>query len=387
MSFSENPDILIVGGGVIGLSLARELKTRGAARIVVLERNPACGQESSSAAAGMLAPQAEADAPDDFFRLCAASRDLYPQFAENLLAETGIDIELERAGTLYLAFTETDSEEIEKRFFWQTKAGLRVEHLTATEIRQREPFVSPDVREGLFFPDDWQVENRLLLHALKKFAAENRIEIAANVEIKNLTVENGKVTGAETNGRRFVAPTVILATGAWTSFIKIAAGAPLLPEIKPVRGQIIVFRTFKQLIFRVIYSPQGYLVPRHDGRILAGATVEDAGFDKSVTEAGVEFLRENAYRIAPNLANLEIADKWAGLRPFAPGGLPIFGAFPQIENLFAATAHFRNGILLAPLTARILADKIMENKESEFLRIFGLNRFSADAEKSANGEK
>lgn len=386
MNFSENRDILICGGGVIGLSLACELRKRGAGGVTVLEKNPACGQESSRAAAGILAPQAEADEANNFFRLCAASRDLYPDFAEELFNETGANIELDRAGTLYLAFTEKDSREIEKRFAWQTKAGLPVERLTATEIRKREPFVSPDVREGLFFPRDWQVENRQLLNALRKFAGKSRIEIIENAEVKNLIVKGGRATGAETHNGKFSASKIVLATGAWTSLVKIS-GAPLPVKVKPMRGQMICYKTAKKLFSHVVYSPQSYIVPRGDGRILAGATVEDAGFDKGVTGAGVEFLRENAYRIAPNLVNLEIADAWAGLRPFAADGLPVLGAFAGIENLFAATAHYRNGILLAPLTAQILAGKILENSDSEFLEIFSPRRFAANAEWSAGSGK
>ncbi|MCY7375788.1 MAG: FAD-dependent oxidoreductase, partial [Pyrinomonadaceae bacterium] len=148
-----------------------------------------------------------------------------------------------------------------------------------------------------------------------------------------------------------------------------------LPKVKPLRGQMIAFQTAKRLFPRVIYSPRGYLVPRLDGRILVGATVEDVGFDKETTEAGTKLLRDNALEIAPGLINLNIVEKWAGLRPFAADGLPVLGAFPEIENLFIATAHYRNGILLAPKTAEIMADKIIENAESKYLETFSPRRF------------
>ena len=376
MNFTKSSDILIVGGGVIGLSLAREMRKKGVEKISILERNSACGAEASSAAAGMLAPHAECDETDDFYYFCNQSIALYPNFASELLDETGVDIELDRNGTLYLAFTETDSREIRARFERQKKSDFPVEYLSATDARKTEPFVSPDVREGLFFPDDWQVENRRLLHALEKFAEFSGIEIYTNAEIKNLLVENGKVVGAQTETEKFYAPVVVLATGAWTSLVKAGAGNLSLPlEIKPIRGQMISFHTAKRLFSKVIYTPRGYIVPRADGRILSGATVEDAGFDKSLTEAGVEFLRQNAFEISPSLANLEINEKWAGLRPFAADGLPILGALAEIENLFVATAHFRNGILLAPLTAEILSDKIIENTDSKYLDVFSPRRF------------
>ena len=367
-------EVLIIGGGVIGLSIARQLHKKSAGKITILERGQT-GKEASYAAAGMLAPNAEADRADEFFHLCDDSNKLYPQFAVELLAETGVDIELDKNGTLYLAFTENDVKEIRRRFDWQRAAGLNVAHLSASEVRKFEPFVSPDVREALFFPNDWQVENRKLLAALQKYAALNQIEIIENAEVKNLLIENKRIVGAETADQNFAAATVILTAGAWTSFIKTSSFS--LPKIKPARGQMIAYQTAKRLFQTVIYSPRGYLVPRLDGRILVGATVEDVGFDKETTAAGIEFLQENALEIAPSLVNLNIAGKWAGLRPFAADGLPILGAFPGIENLYIAAAHYRNGILLAPLTAEILTDSIVGNTESKHLKIFSPRRFQA----------
>lgn len=376
-------EILIIGGGIIGLSLARKLHKKGFKKITILERGK-IGRESSFAAAGMLAPQAETDKINPFFHFCVDSNRLYPNFAAELLEETGVDIQLDKSGTLYLAFDETDAREIRRRFAWQTKAGLEVEHLTAEEIRKAEPFVSPDVREGLFFPNDWQVENRKLLDALQIYAKKTGIEIVEQTEVKNLITESGKIAGVRTKDKIFRAETVILATGAWTSLIKTGENVLAALDIKPIRGQIFSFRTVKRLFERVIYSPRGYIVPRANGRIIAGATVEDAGFDKSSTKSGIESVRENALEIAPSLVNLEISEKWAGLRPFARDGLPILGNAPEIENLFIATAHYRNGILLAPITAKILADKIAENVESDYLNIFSPRRFQTVS--AANGK-
>jgi len=374
MNLTVMQDVLIIGGGVIGLSIARELRKKGSQKITILERGK-IGQESSFAAAGMLAPNAETERKDDFTEFCAESLNLYPDYAEEIHAETGIDIELDRNGTLYLVFTEEDAQEISRRYNWQKRAGLRVEHLTARETLRAEPFVSPDVRESLFFPNDWQVENRRLLRGLHKYAELNRIKIVENAQIVTLLIENNRIIGAETVNEKFLAPIVVLATGAWTSLIK--AENFILPQVKPIRGQMISFQTAKRLFQKVIYSPRGYIVPRADGRILVGATVEDVGFDKSMTDAGTEFLRETALEISPGLGNLEIHEKWVGLRPFAADGLPIIGAFAEVENLFIATAHYRNGILLAPLTAKIMAEKIAENLDSEYLEIFSPQKFRA----------
>jgi len=368
-----NPDVLIIGGGVIGLSIARELHKQGVRRITVVEKG-VCGEESSWAAAGMLGPQAEANEGGAFFDMTVASRDLYPDFAAELLDETGIDVELDRSGTLYLAFTDEDVAEVHERFRWQRKAGLPVDHLSADDARRAEAFISPEIRGALFFPNDWQVENRKLLAALRRYAELGGIEILENTEIERLTVSSARVTGVETKKEQFLADKTVLATGAWTSLIKL--GKLKIPlEIKPIRGQMIAFQTAKRLFQRVVYSRRGYIVPRSDGRLLAGSTSEYVGFDKSVTNLAADRLREMAREIAPSTAGMEIADRWAGLRPHALDGLPILGSLDGIEGLFIATAHYRNGILLAPLTAKVTADSLVGGKASEYFEAFGPDRF------------
>ncbi len=368
-----NPDVLIIGGGIIGLSIARELHKNGVKRVTIVERG-AAGQEASFAAAGMLAPNAEATRADDLYRFCSDSCGLFPDLADELLEETGIDIELDRSGTLYAAFTKEDSAKLAARYRWQRSAGLKVEQLSAAETLEAEPHISERVRESLLYPDDWQVENRRLLDALRDYADRNQIEIRENVEIKSLIVENGRVRGVEAETGRFAAGKTVLATGAWTSFIKL--GADQLPvKVKPIRGQMISYRTAERQFRRVICTPRGYLVPRADGRVLIGATVEDAGFDKAVTETGVEQLRIAGNEIAPGLTALEITEKWAGLRPYAIDGLPVLGSLSGIEDLIVATAHYRNGILLSPLTAKLIAARITRNDRSDLLDAFSPDRF------------
>ncbi len=364
---------LVIGGGVIGFSIARELHKCGVRKITLLEKG-VCGEESSWAAGGMLGPQAEADEGGDFFDVCSASRDLYPELAAELLDETGIDIELDRSGTLYLAFTDDDVAKVHERFRWQRNAGLAVEHLSVGEARQAEPFISPDIRGALFFPNDWQVENRKLLAALKRYAELNGIEIRENTNVERLIVEDGRVIGAENDDERFLADHTILATGAWTSLIKLGvAEMPL--KIEPVRGQMVTFQTAKRLFRHVIYSPRGYIVPRVDGRVLAGSTSEKVEFDRSLTKTEAISLREMASEIAPSTAGLPTADHWSGLRPSAPDGLPVIGQFDGIEGMFIATGHYRNGILLAPWTAKIAADSILNGIRPTGLAAFAPDRF------------
>jgi glycine oxidase len=365
-------DILIVGGGVIGLSIARELHKRGVERISVLDAGP-CGGEASWAAAGMLGPQCEADEGGAFFDLCISSRDLYPALAEELLDETGVDIELDRAGTLYLAFTDDDILTIRRRYEWQSSSGLAVEHLSANEVRSAEPFMSPDVLEALYFPGDWQVDNRKLCTALRRFCHVNGITIRAHSRVNSLVEEGDRVTGVNSQTGSYKADEVVIAAGAWTSELELGESvAPV--KVEPIRGQMITMHTAKRLFERVAYSSRGYLVPRRDGRILAGSTTEKVGFNPDTTDEAVTSLFTMACGIAPSLANLEIADRWAGLRPRSEDGLPIIGRIKATDGLYLATGHYRNGILLAPVTARLAAEGLLK-PESASPDTFGPERF------------
>ncbi len=365
--------VLIIGGGVIGLSIARELHKQGEKRITLLEKS-VCGGEASWAAAGMLGPQADSPGTGAFFDLCCGSRDLFPALAAELLDETGIDIDLDRAGTLYLAFTDADMLEVAERYNAHRNAGLAVEYLSADETRSAEPFVSPDVREGLFFADDWQVDNRKLCAALTSYARSNGIVIRENTNVETLIVEDGRVTGARAGDEQFDADITVIATGAWTSLIKLG-DAELPVKVEPVRGQMIAFHTAKRLFQRVIHSPRGYLVPRSDGRIIAGSTTEKAGFDKTVTKSAEINLSEMAYEAAPSISGLQIADSWSGLRPFAADALPLLGPIDGVDGLFIATAHYRNGILLAPITAKLAAENLIDGADSKYFDTFGSGRF------------
>ncbi|MGH9818844.1 MAG: glycine oxidase ThiO [Pyrinomonadaceae bacterium] len=365
-----NSDILIIGAGVIGLSIARELHKKAVGKIIVVDRGTA-GHGASWAAAGMLAPQSECDRIDDFYRLCTGSRDMYLDFANELVEETGVDIELDRGGTMYLAFTDHDVAGIRARCEWQRSAGLEIESLSAVECRTLEPAIAEDVREGLFLSNDWQVENRKLIAALIEFTRRNDIAIIENTRINSL-LTNGDARSDD--GGTFSAGQVIVATGAWTSLIKIGE-APLSVEVKPIRGQMICFKQSERQFKKVICSPRGYIVPRADGRVLAGATVEDVGFESVNTDEGIRTLRKHAAEISPILTKMRIADRWAGLRPYAADGSPVLGRLLHAQNLFVATAHYRNGILLAPVTAKIMADAIVDNRHSEFLQTFGPQRF------------
>ncbi len=372
----QTANVAIIGGGVIGLAIARALALRGVRDVSIIER--AClGGEASFAAAGMLAPQAEADSIDDFFHLACQSRDMYPAFAAALYEETGTDIELDTTGTLYLAFTQHDQEELENRYNWQTHAGLSVEKLTGTQTRGLEPCVAESVSGALRFPLDFQVENRRLLSALANSAQKLGVKIVTETNVESLRIEGNRVIGIETTSGFVSCPKVVVAAGSWTSFLRVAKNhtSASVPHIEPVRGQMVCFDSKPQLTRHVIYSPRGYLVPRRDGRLLAGSTSEIAGFAKHITAGGIGSILRHAIEIAPTISSLPIVDFWAGLRPRAADGLPVLGPCDEIEGLFYATGHYRNGILLAPLTGDLMAQAVIEEVVSPMLAPFNPNRF------------
>lgn len=352
-------DVLIIGGGVIGLSIARELAFDHT--VSVVERGT-CGKAASSAAAGMLGAQAEAYGDDAFFRLCIGSREMYPQLAASLLDETGIDVELDNAGTLLLSFSAADISERQTRFAWQKAAGFEIEQLSATDIRRAEPFVSTDVLGGFYLPDDGQIDNRKLVEALRRSCEIRGVNFFENTAIEKLAVENGRITGAFAGNTIFSADKVVLAAGAWGTSIDAEVELPFV--IKPMRGQILQFRTAKRLFEHVIVGPRGYIVPRSDGRVLAGATMDDAGFDETITNDATSHLIESTTEISPSLGSQKPQDAWTGFRPFAPDRLPVLGRVPNADGLHLALGHFRNGILLSPITAKIIAGEIRGDASS-----------------------
>jgi glycine oxidase len=365
-------DVVIVGGGVIGLVIARALALRGVREICLIER-ATLGTEASFAAAGMLLPQVEADAEDDFFKLACRSRDLYPSFATALREETGVDVELDTTGTLYLALDEHDHEEIERRYHWQKRAGLSVDLLNVAEARELEPCISESVFGALRFPNDIQVENRRLLSALANSVSSLGVSVLTETNVQSLMLERSRVTGVETNRGPIRCKSIVIAAGTWSGFIQRSSVLP----IQPVRGQMICLESKPQLTRHVLYSPRGYLVPRHDGRLLAGSTSENAGFAKRVTAGGISSILRNTLEISPAIASLPVVDTWAGLRPRPADGLPVLGACGEIDGLFYATGHYRNGILLAPLTAELITEAIVGGTTSPLLAPFSPDRFSS----------
>lgn len=360
-------DVAVVGGGVIGLSLAREASSRGL-DVVLIERGRT-GEEASSAAAGLLSAQSDAAAPSPFFDLALESRDLYESWVEALRQETGVDAGWRRTGVLRVG-----SAGVLDRFLWQRDLGLPLERVGRREIaRLSAGRAAEDLDEGLFFAADAVVDSRVLVRALRRSLELRGVAVIEGTRVTRFLVESGSCRGVETSGGPIRAGRVVDAAGAWASF------DPTLPfgvAVEPVRGQMVALADDGPFP-TVLESEDVYLVPRADGRILAGATIERAGFRKDVTAAGVAGLLSAAIALAPSLEKARVAGAWAGLRPGTPDNLPLLGESP-IAGLFLATGHFRNGVLLAPLTALLLAD-LLSGAPSRDLSPFLPDRFAAAA--------
>ena len=350
-------DVVVVGGGVIGCAIARELGRRGV-RTIVVERGEV-GGEATRAAAGMVAPQAESTGPGPLLRLGIASRARYGAWTEALVGESGIDVEYRTDGIVYVALTAADARVLAARARWQRAAGLRVERLA--DPRRLVPSLSPRVRMAFHFPDDHRVNNERLATALAVAARRAGAEVLERTPVAAVRARRGKVEGVDTGSGPIDAPVVVNAAGAWAGALGLPPGVSP-PPVFPVRGQILVLRGGVDTIPRPLYSRRGYAVPRVDGRVLAGSTLEDAGYEKRVTAGAAAGILAAACAMAPVVGGMTLETAYAGLRPATPDHRPIIGPAPGVAGLLYATGHYRSGILLAPITAEAIADLVVEGR-------------------------
>jgi glycine oxidase len=339
--------------------------------VLVVERQRP-GAEASSAAAGMLAPQAEADADSPLLRLALRARDRHLSLAAELEEETGIRVDLSSLGLIAVALGDAEEVELLRRRDWQAAQGLAVEVLGPEELREAEPNLTPAARRGLLLPGDRRVDNVRLTRALAASAVARGATLLCGRPVTGLIVEGGRVAGVRAGSETLRAPVVVNAMGAWAGMLE---GDPQPPPVEPVRGQIVAFDMAPTLLRHVVYSHRGYLVPRADGRLLAGSTSERAGFDKSVTAGALRRVLDIALEIAPVLAEVPVAETWAGLRPGSPDGWPILGP-GALPGLVHAAGLFRNGILLGPLVGEIAAALARGVPPGEDLAPFDPGRFA-----------
>lgn len=344
-------DVAVVGAGIIGASVAFDLAARGI-RTVVIEKASRPGRESSAAAGGVLAPNAEAEPDTPLYGLKRASLDLFPDWISAIESESGVDSEFRRDGLIAIALDDEGERDNERREALVKRAGARVERLSGEALRRREAAVAPEARSALLFPEEARVDNARLSHAVAVAARRRGVEFRYGNPVTGLLRSGARVTGVATPVGPVTAGVVVVAAGAWSAHL---AGLPVAIPVKPARGQIVVLRAPSPPIGSVLSCGEIYAVPRNDGRVLVGATVEDVGFDKSVTAGAMRWLLAGAARFLPSFDALPVETSWAGLRPEAADHLPLVGAVPGAPGLVLATGHFRAGIVLAPLTARAVA--------------------------------
>lgn len=345
----------VVGAGIIGMATALELARTG--RVVhVVERAPSPGAEASGAAAGMLAPQHEADGPSPFLELCLEARDLWLEVARDLLSTTGIDPGHHTDGLLHLALDASEWAALQRRSTWQSGVGLPVEELLPAEIRRRFPAVTQEIPGALFYHGDHYIHTT---HSLEAYYAACRaadVHFIFGREVTALRTEPDsgavRVAAVQTDGLEIAAETTLLAAGAWTGQITESIGYRL--PVEPVRGQAVLTTMNDDPPEYILSCTDGYIVPREGGEIFIGATSERVGFDRSTTEEGVQSVWKAAQRILPSLKECRPSQSWAGLRPGSPDDLPIIGPAPGVRDLWLATGHYRNGLLLGPLTGLLL---------------------------------
>jgi glycine oxidase len=372
----EKPRVAVIGAGVIGLSIAWRLAARGA-QVTAYDRGVA-GSGASRAAAGMLAATMEAEPGEEaLVALGRASQARWPSFAAELLRASGIDVELRTEGTLIVALTADDRAQLMHHLAHQQKLGLPIEWITAAQARHREPRLASAIVGAVFSSQDHQVDNRKLATALRDAARGSGAVINESSAIGAIASTGGRVSGVVlANGSEVKADVVVLAAGAWSR--TIAGLEPeALPPVRPVKGQMLALRMdpAAPLISHVVCAPGVYLVPRRDGRLLVGATVEERGFDAALTAGGMLTLLDAAWRAVPAIEELPIDEMWVGHRPGSRDDAPILGPGP-IDGLVYATGHHRNGILLTPITADLIARFILDGERDPALAPFAIDRFA-----------
>jgi glycine oxidase len=361
---------LIIGGGIIGCATALELAKAGCAVTVVERATP--GAEASGAAAGLLAPLG-GFSETAFGHLAIESWRRYPAVVRELRDRTGIDVEHVTRGTIYPLASAEDVRGAEARLqsAWAHEVG--VEAWDAGDVRRREPALAPGVRGAMFIRGDHWVNNERLVVAYAQAAAAAGARLVTGATVSRVVVEGGRARGAIVEGEPYEADAVLLAAGAWTGALAESFGSRL--RIEPRKGQMLALTHVPPVLTYAIHGPDVYLVPRASGELLIGATLEKVGFQRSVTASAVASLLNAAIALVPGLANLPITRTWCGFRPWAPDSLPVLGPWPGIDGLFVATAHYRNGILLAPITAHLMAEWMTHGHPSLDVKDFLPNRF------------
>ena len=376
----KNEKVLIIGGGVIGLGIGWQLAKAGAA-VTIYERGQA-GRGASWAAAGMLGPIAEAHSDElDLLKLSSQSLARYPEWVDELETETEMSIGYRAEGTLIIGIEPDDAYQLRHTYTLQQDLGLKTEWLSGREACKIERALSPYVTAAIRCETDHQVDNRLMTQALQCAYQARGGVLHQNSTVEKIVIENGTAKGVQTQDGFQGADVCILAAGCWSGQI---SGLPdsIIPPVRPVKGQMLALRMQEDVMIKNVirtvkarYPMPVYLVPRTDGRLIVGATTEEIGFDTELTVGGIYELLHGACEAVPGIYQLPLIETWTGLRPGSSDNAPILGK-TSVKNLIYATGHYRNGILLTPITAYEISKLILTGETSETIAPFHFDRFS-----------
>ena len=374
---SAIPDVLIVGGGVIGCAIAYAAVSAGL-RVTLIE-GERLGAGASGAAAGMLAPQVEAPQPDDFFAFGLAGRAEHAGLAPILLEEAGLDVEYRQTGIVRIALEEREAVDLRGRAAWQRNQGLIAEWLDPEQVGQREPaFAGAAGRRlvgALWLPEESQVRSPRLVQALAIASIRRGATFREGLPAVALQSAGDRIVAVQTPAGPLPAGTVVLAAGAWSGTLATTAGIHL--PVEPIKGQIIALGSLMRVPQHILWSGDCYVAPKTDGQVIVGATEERAGFDRRPTLSGLLQLALGATSLLPELGRLTVETQWGGLRPAVPDRLPVIGWAPGYRNLMLATAHYRNGVLLGPLTGRLVTELLLRQEPSWDLSPYAPQRLMA----------
>lgn len=360
--------IIVAGGGLIGCAIAWRLAQRGAHVHVIESARP--GMAASWAAAGMLAPLIESH-HESFLALARASIARFPQFVDELKDASGIDAELSMTGKIDVTFNPADARAL--RAGYGTSLPDGVAEISRAQLTPLEPAISPAATGALHSAGDGSVDNRKLTRAAWIAATDAGVEFQVGSSVHDVVCGRAGFEAVRlSTGERVEADTVVIAAGAWSGAIR---GLPARLPVFPVRGQMVALEYVPRVLSHLVMTTECYIVPRSDGRVLIGSTVERVGFDARTTARGVSQLLTAAIRVVPKLGDATVVETWAGLRPGTSDELPILGGDPRAPGVFYATGHYRNGILLAPVTADVIADAVFNDTPKVDLNAFAVSRF------------
>ncbi|MFD3261451.1 glycine oxidase ThiO [Paenibacillus lentus] len=373
-------NVVIMGGGIIGLSCAFELQKRGH-RVTLLEIGR-CGGQASGAAAGMLAPYSEnLEEPDPFFQLCLDSLRLYPAWQAEVKQASGQSFEYSNSGSLYAVYHEADILALEGRLLWQREFGSTGCIVEGTTLRQIEPGISDEVRAALYTPEESHIYAPHYVQALEQACRNAGVRIFEHLESVDIVDWHqgqpqelkGEIVVKSKDGRKFTAERLVICSGAWAR--ELSGTLDLAIPIYPIRGQICAYHNSLHTVRGMVFNNQGYVVAKENSTIVCGASEDIAGFDTSVTVKGIERLRKWNKRLFPFLEGENPFHQWAGLRPSTQDGRPLLGTVEGSNRIVFAAGHYRNGILLSPVTARIVADVIEGHELPGYYSAFAPARF------------